>query len=77
MSGTDGFQKPAQLSDQIAQSSEKIAFTITEAIAASGIGRTTIYELMKTGALPARKLGRKTLIPAEALRNLLSQLPAK
>jgi excisionase family DNA binding protein len=56
---------------------DKLAFTIAEATAVSGIGRTTLYELMRCGDLPARKLGRKTLIPAQALKDLLSQLPTR
>jgi excisionase family DNA binding protein len=42
--------------------SEKLSYTIAEAVAASGIGRTTIYELIKQGELPRVKVGNRTLI---------------
>ena len=53
-----------------------LAHSIAEACARSGIGRTAIYELIKTGQLPARKRGRRTLILAEDLRRCLEALPA-
>jgi excisionase family DNA binding protein len=54
---------------------EKIAFTIEQAVASSGIGRTQIYALIKEGRLEARKLGSRTLIPAPSLRALVDGLP--
>ncbi|MBP0493992.1 hypothetical protein [Roseomonas indoligenes] len=56
-------------------SPEKIAFTVAEAVASTGIGRTRIFELIKEGQLEARKLGSKTLIPAPSLRSLVDGLP--
>lgn len=50
--------------------------TITEAVAASRIGRTALYGLIRDGKLDARKLGRRTLVPAAALRRLLERLPS-
>ena len=41
---------------------QKIAVTIPEAIKASGMSRTGIYEALKRGDLTARKAGRRTLI---------------
>jgi excisionase family DNA binding protein len=52
-----------------------LAHTIAEACARSGIGRTTIYELINTGQLLARKRGRRTLILADDLRQCLEALP--
>jgi excisionase family DNA binding protein len=52
-----------------------LAHTIAEACARSGIGRTTIYELIKTGQLTARKRGRRTLILADDLQRCLEALP--
>jgi excisionase family DNA binding protein len=52
-----------------------LAYTIADASARSGIGRTAIYEMINTGQLPARKRGRRTLILAEDLRRCLQSLP--
>jgi Helix-turn-helix domain len=51
------------------------AFSITEAIEFSGIGRTKIYSEIASGALVARKAGRKTLILADDLETFLGNLP--
>ena len=53
-----------------------LAHTIAEACARSGIGRTSIYELINTGQLPARKRGRRTLILTEDLQRCLQSLPS-
>jgi Helix-turn-helix domain len=39
-----------------------LALTINEAVAESRIGRTRLYESIRTGALPCRKLGKKSII---------------
>lgn len=54
---------------------EVIALTITEAAKASGIGRTTLYELIGAKKLDARKVGARTLIIGESLRNYIANLP--
>jgi excisionase family DNA binding protein len=51
-----------------------LAHTVPEAVRISGIGRSKLYELIRSGALDARKLGGRTLIPAEALRALITGL---
>jgi excisionase family DNA binding protein len=38
-----------------------------EAAAALGVGRTTVYELMRSGALPAVHIGRAVRIPTRAV----------
>lgn len=53
----------------------QLAHTIAEASARSGIGRTVLYHLINSGQLPARKLGRKTLIMDDDLRRCLQSLP--
>jgi excisionase family DNA binding protein len=40
-----------------------------------GIGRDKLYKLIREGKLPARKLGRKTLILATDLEAFLESLP--
>jgi excisionase family DNA binding protein len=48
-----------------------------EAAKALGISRSSIFELMKSGAIPAFKLGRRTLLRANDLTAFLEKLPAK
>lgn len=51
-----------------------LAYSVREAAQALSIGRTRLYELINGGELEALKLGRRTLIPREALLALLSNL---
>lgn len=51
----------------------KLAFTIAEACHAIGIGRSKLYELIGQGRLQTRKIGARTVIPAESLRMLISE----
>ena len=54
---------------------EVLAHTIADAAKVSGIGRTTLYELIGAGKIEARKAGNRTLIPAESLKAYLDSLP--
>ena len=54
---------------------EVIAHTIADAVKISGIGRTTLYELIAAKKIDARKAGNRTLIPAESLRAYIAGLP--
>lgn len=53
-----------------------IAVTIPDAVKASGMSRTSIYEALKRGDLSARKAGRRTLISFADLETYLARLPA-
>ena len=55
---------------------QPLAFTVAGACRLSGLGRTTLYAAMKSGALPARKCGRRTLILAADLETFLGNLPS-
>lgn len=52
-----------------------LSYGIADAVKASGVGRSLLYEHIKSGRLKARKLGRRTLILAEDLHNWLATLP--
>ena len=53
-----------------------LAYRIDEFVRLSGMGRTSVYAAMRSGALPAIKIGCRTLIPAEGAREFLRSLPA-
>lgn len=49
----------------------KLAFSIAEAVAATSLSRITLWRLAREGRLKTCKVGARTLIPADALRKLL------
>lgn len=51
---------------------DPITYTINDACKVSGLGRTYLYQLISNGRLKSRKVGKRTLIPAESLRSLLT-----
>lgn len=50
--------------------------TIPEAMAFSGMSRSSLYAALKRGDLPARKAGRRTLIAYADLEAYLASLPS-
>jgi len=54
----------------------RLAHSVENAAALLDVGRTTVFELIRTGRLRAVKLGGRTLIPDAALRDFLATLPA-
>lgn len=52
-----------------------IAVTIPDAVKATGMSRSALYEAMKRGDLIARKAGRRTLISFADLEAYLASLP--
>jgi hypothetical protein len=55
--------------------SPRLAYRVGEACAVSGIGRTALYDLIKSGKLVARKCGRRTVILVDDLAVALENLP--
>jgi len=41
-----------------------------------GVGKTMLFEMLKSGELPSVKLGRTRIIPADAVKALLNQTAA-
>lgn len=60
---------------QSANMQAALAYRINDVCRETGLGRTTIYAAIKSGALPARKVGRRTLILAADLQQFLTHLP--
>ena len=52
----------------------QLSLSIEEAQVATGIGRTKIYQAINSGALRARKLGKRTIILKSDLEEFLSGL---
>jgi len=56
---------------------DKIALTIPEACALSGLGRTSLYEAFKDGSLIKRKRGARSVILRADLDKFLKKLEAE
>lgn len=52
----------------------KLLLTPTETAAALGIGRSKVYELLKSGQLQSVHIGACRRVPADALTAFLEQL---
>ena len=52
----------------------KFLFRTSEAKAALGVGTTTLYALINSGRLEARRLGKRTYITAESLEAFVASL---
>ena len=52
---------------------DKICYTINEATAAFGLGRTKLYELINVGELPLIKVGARSLIRRKDLEAMLDR----
>ncbi len=56
---------------------QRLTFTVSESAAILGISRTTAYELVRSGALPCVRLGRRIVITRRTLEKLLgTSVPA-
>jgi excisionase family DNA binding protein len=51
------------------------SYSIRQVAESTGLGRTSLYEEIKTGRLRAVKNGNRTLVLAEDLKNWLASLP--
>jgi excisionase family DNA binding protein len=53
------------------QNETRLTLSVPQALAASGIGRTQFYEEVAAGRLPVVKVGRRTLVMLDDLRDWL------
>lgn len=49
---------------------EVLAISINDTAKALGIGRSSVYALLKSGKLDAIKIGRRTLLTIESIKRL-------
>ncbi|MFN3699972.1 MAG: helix-turn-helix transcriptional regulator [Alphaproteobacteria bacterium] len=52
-----------------------LSLSIEEVLTATGLGRTKLYQLISSGKLKARKIGKRTIILQEDLQAFLANLP--
>lgn len=50
-----------------------LAYRVTDAARALGIGKTSLYALFNSGALTPIRIGGRTLVPADQLQRLVSE----
>lgn len=65
----------ATAAKQPAHAHAALAYTITDASRVSGFSRTRLYQLFGEGRLTPRRAGRRTLVLASELQQLVSSLP--
>ncbi|MCK5555642.1 MAG: helix-turn-helix domain-containing protein [Alphaproteobacteria bacterium] len=53
---------------------EQLSLSIEEVRAATGLGRTKLYEAIGSGALPAKKWGKRTIVLKTDLEAFLASL---
>ncbi len=56
---------------------EQLLYDVDDAMRATRIGRTKLYELMADGTITSVKVGRRRMIPAQALRDFIDRLVAE
>ena len=57
------------------QSEDRIAYDVREACAMLGIGLNSFYEAVRSGKLKAKKLGAKTLVLRDDIKEFARSLP--
>jgi excisionase family DNA binding protein len=62
--------------DDVNPPSNDGALNIDEFCAEYRVGRSTVYEQINAGRLPAVKVGRRTLIPRSGARDWFQSLPS-
>jgi excisionase family DNA binding protein len=55
---------------------DQLLYTIPQCCRLAALGRTKFYELIASGEIPIRKIGKKSLVAAADLKRWAEQLPA-
>jgi len=56
--------------------STRLTYTVTEAAEILGISRSAAYECVRRGEIPSLSLGRRVVVPRQALEDLLTAVEA-
>ena len=59
------------LAEQAGLPTEPLSVRIATAVKLTGIGRSTLYELINSGQIETVKIGRSTFIPYRCLKKLV------
>ena len=51
---------------------EKVGYSVEETVQATGLGRSTVYELLGSGELESIKVGRRRIVPADAIAQFMN-----
>jgi excisionase family DNA binding protein len=54
----------------------KLAYTVDEAGRAIGVGRTTVFDMIRTGQVTAKKVRGRTVIAREELQRIVDEAPS-
>jgi excisionase family DNA binding protein len=65
----------SKVESTIAKGGPTRMLSVQEAAGALGISRSLVYELLSSGALRSTKIGRRRLVPREALEAFVADLP--
>lgn len=52
---------------------QRLTMTVEEASEALGISRSLAYELVRRGEIPSLRLGRRIVVPVDALEDLVER----
>ena len=75
--GPDGRNEP-MMDPRLAKviDTRQLTYTIEQVSELLGISRATAYQLARDGVIPARRIGRRWMVPRKALHDWLDHLPA-
>mgnify|MGYP002632559043 FL=1 len=54
--------------------SDRLTITVEEFAVLAGIGRTTAYEAARRGEIPARRIGRRYILPVPLVRQWFGEI---
>lgn len=69
---TDHHEERSGATDRHKQLS-RLTYSVVEAAAVTGLGKTTLYALMRSGTLPSFTVGRRRLIASSDLEGMIRQ----